>query len=307
MNMMASKSFFVIAFTCLLTILLFPLHSHSHAVVKNSPLTYLKNLQGYRKGDQVNDIKYLKKYLQRFGYLSNHDKSSSSINYDDNDDFFDEKLESAIKTYQTNFNLNPTGFLDSETITLMSKPRCGVPDHDMIRSRMNNNSQFHSHYVFFNGNPKWPSNKTTLTWALKPGDPIDASEPIRKALVEWSKHTRFAYQRINDYGTADIKIGFYTGYHGDDGPFVGPGGGAYAHAFAPTYGQIHYNLNQTWVNGVVEGGVDLMTVGLHELGHVLGLAHSTIEAAIMWPYIGANSTKGLDADDVQGIHALYAS
>ncbi|TXG47950.1 hypothetical protein EZV62_027244 [Acer yangbiense] len=306
MNMMASKSFFVFAFTCLLTILLFPLHSHSHAVVKHSPLTYLKNLQGYRKGDQVNEIKYLKKYLQRFGYLSNHDKSPSSINYDD-DDFFDEKLESAIKTYQTNFNLNPTGFLDSETITLMSKPRCGVPDHDMIRSRMNNNLQFHSHYVFFDGNPKWPSNKTILTWALKPGDPIDVSEPIRKALVEWSKHTRFAYQKIDDFGTADIKIGFYTGYHGDDGPFVGPGGGAYAHAFAPTYGQIHYNLNQTWVNGVVEGGVDLMTVGLHELGHVLGLAHSTIEAAIMWPYIGANSTKGLDADDVQGIHALYAS
>ncbi|KAK1553274.1 hypothetical protein Q3G72_032034 [Acer saccharum] len=270
--MTASKSFFVIAYTCLLTILLFPLHSHSHAAVKNSPRTYLKNLQGYRKGDQVNDIKYLKKYLQRFGYLSNHEKSSSSISYDD-DDFFDEKLESAIKTYQTNFNLNPTGFLDSETVTLMSKPRCGVPDHDMIRSRMNNNSKFHSHY----------------------------------ALVEWSKHTRFAYQKIDDFSTADIKIGFYTGYHGDDGPFVGPGGGAYAHAFAPTYGQIHYNLNQTWVNGVVEGGVDLMTVGLHELGHVLGLAHSTIEAAIMWPYIDANSTKGLDADDAQGIHALYAS
>ncbi|KAK3204768.1 hypothetical protein Dsin_018814 [Dipteronia sinensis] len=252
-----------------------------------------KNLQGYRKGDRVNDIKYLKKYLQRFGYLNYHDKSSSSINYDE-DDFFDEKLESAIKTYQTNFNLNPTGFLDSETITMMSRPRCGCQ------------TMFHSHYKFFAGNPKWPSNKTKLTYALQPDDPIDASEPIRKALIEWGKYTRFTYEKINDFGTADIKIGFYRGDHGDCCPFNGPGARTYAHAFAPTYGQLHFNLNQTWVNGVVEGGVDLMTVGLHELGHVLGLDHSTVEAAIMWPYLGAGATKGLNADDIQGIQALYA-
>ncbi|KAK2642877.1 hypothetical protein Ddye_024640 [Dipteronia dyeriana] len=304
---MTSKSLFVIAFTCLLTIILLPLHSHSHAAVKNSPFTYLKNLEGYRKGDQVNGIKYVKKYLERFGYLSYHDKSSSTINYDDDDDdFFDEKLESAIKTYQTNFNLNPTGFLDSETITMMSRPRCGVPDHGMIRSRMNNNSQFHSRYKLYAGNPKWPSNKTTITYALQLGDPIDASEPIRRALVEWGKYTPFKYEKINDFGTADIKIGFYRGDHGDCCPFSGPGARAYAHAFAPTYGQLHFNLNQTWVNGVVEGGVDLMTVGLHELGHVLGLDHSTVEAAIMWPYLGAGATKGLNADDIQGIQALYA-
>ncbi|KAK1568056.1 hypothetical protein Q3G72_019988 [Acer saccharum] len=302
MNVMASKSFFLIAFTCLLKILLFPLHSHSHAAMKNSPLMYLQNLQGYRKGDQVNDIKYLKKYLQRFGYLSYQDMSSSSINYDD-DDFFDEKLESAIKTYQTNFNLNATGILDSDTIIMMSKPRCGVPDHGMTTSRLNN-SRFHSHFAFFVGNPKWPSTKQILTYAFQPGDRIDASEPIRRALIEWSRYTRFTYEKIDDFGTADIKIGFYSRNHGDGNPFDGPGV-TLAHAFPPPDGRLHFDADETWVNGVVEGGADVMTVGLHELGHVLGLAHSTVEASIMWPFVPVGATKGLNSDDIQGIQALY--
>ncbi|KAK3204187.1 hypothetical protein Dsin_018233 [Dipteronia sinensis] len=264
---------------------------------------FLKNLQGYQKGDQVNGIKYLKEYLQNFGYLSYHDKSSSSINYDD-DDFFDEKLESAIKTYQINFNLNPTGFLDSKTITMMSRPRCGVSDHGMTSSRKNNDSQFHSHYAFLPGNHKWPSNKTIITYAFQPGDPIDASEPIRRALIEWSKYTSFAYEKINDINTADVKIGFYRWGHGDGIPFDGRWH-TLAHAFAPTDGRLHYDADEKWVNGAVPGGADLMTVGLHELGHVLGLAHSTVEAAIMYPIVPIGHTKGLNADDIQGIQALY--
>ncbi|KAK2642963.1 hypothetical protein Ddye_024726 [Dipteronia dyeriana] len=234
------------------------------------------------KGDQVNGIKYLKKYLQKFGYLSYHDKSSSSVNYDD-DDFFDEKLEFAIKTYQINFNLNPTGFLDSETIIMMSRPRCGVSDH---------------------GNPKWPSSKTIITYAFQPGDPIDASEPIRQALIEWNKYTSFAYEKINDINTADIKIGFYRGDRGDGNPFDGRGH-TLAHAFSLTDSRLHYDVDEKWVNSAVAGGADLMTIGLHELGHVLGLAHSTVETAIMYPIVPIGRTKGLDADDIQGIQALY--
>ncbi|KAF7136007.1 hypothetical protein RHSIM_Rhsim08G0058200 [Rhododendron simsii] len=54
------------------------------------------------------------------------------------------------------------------------------------------------------------------------------------------------------------------------------------------------------------GLVDLETVALHEIGHLLGLAYSDVREAIMWPSIPPATIKGLKDDDIQGIKTLYA-
>ncbi len=49
-------------------------------------------------------------------------------------------------------------------------------------------------------------------------------------------------------------------------------------------------------------------IQLHELGHVLGLGHSTDPTSIMFPSINSNcmsGPNGLGADDIQGIHFIY--
>ncbi|KAL5771891.1 hypothetical protein ACOSQ2_011815 [Xanthoceras sorbifolium] len=286
-RVMGAKIFYSIAFTCLLLSLLFPLHSHA---------ALLKNLQGHPKGDQVKGIKYVKKYLQTFGYLSYDNKSSSSsANYDD--DSFDAELKSAIKKFQINFNLEPTGTLDSETISTMSRPRCGVPDNGM------NNSQFHSHYAFFEGNPKWPSTKAIITYGFPSGDRKDIIDPVRRAFIEWSKYTSFMYEQT-DYDTADIKISFQRRDHGDGNPFDGPGN-VLAHAFSPPDGRLHFDADETWADGAVAGAADMLTVALHEIGHTLGLAHSSLEEAVMYAIVPLGSRKPLNSDDIQGIQALY--
>jgi hypothetical protein len=47
--------------------------------------------------------------------------------------------------------------------------------------------------------------------------------------------------------------------------------------------------------------------GTHELGHVLGMAHSTVDTATMWPYSDYCETirETLDPDDIAGIQSLY--
>lgn len=47
--------------------------------------------------------------------------------------------------------------------------------------------------------------------------------------------------------------------------------------------------------------------GIHELGHVLGLAHSSVDTATMWPYSSYCETvrETLDADDIAGLQSLY--
>ena len=49
-----------------------------------------------------------------------------------------------------------------------------------------------------------------------------------------------------------------------------------------------------------------MYVAVHEFGHSLGLAHSDVYGAIMWPsYEGYRPNLALHEDDIEGIQSLY--
>ncbi len=45
-------------------------------------------------------------------------------------------------------------------------------------------------------------------------------------------------------------------------------------------------------------------MAVHEFGHALGLAHSTVNSAVMWPMYG-NPFDKLDDDDIEGIQVAY--
>ncbi|ONI19407.1 hypothetical protein PRUPE_3G277800, partial [Prunus persica] len=258
---------------------------------------------GCHKGDKVQGIQDLKKYLEKFGYLNVHTN---------NDDYFDDELESAIKTYQINYHLKVTGTLDAKTVKKMEMPRCGVPDiingTTSMRSgkKRGGHGSIHTvgHYAFFQGNPKWPANKYHLTYGFLQGTPSEAVGAVARAFATWQGNTHFTFSQAQSIESADLKIGFGRRDHGDGHPFDGPYGTA-AHAFAPTDGRFHYDADETWVVGAVPGGLDLETVALHEIGHLLGLGHSSVPGAVMLPEVRTGFTQSLHADDIQGIKALY--
>ncbi|KAG8637951.1 metalloendoproteinase 3-MMP [Manihot esculenta] len=306
---MASKAFAIFSFTIIVFISLLPRAALAKFDDKKSPpFDFLKNLQGCHKGDKLKGIHELKTYLEHFGYL--HYENQSHANGDD----FDELLESALKTYQLNYHLNVTGSLDSQTVSKMIMPRCGVPDIVNGTTRMDSSKKNHhhrstifhtvSHYTFFPGNPKWPTSKYSLTYGFLPRTPTQAVDPVAKAFQTWAANTHFRFSRVQDYTTADIKIGFHKGNHGDGYSFDGRGG-ILAHAFAPQDGRFHYDADERWAIGAMQGAYDLETVALHEIGHLLGLGHSSVEGAIMFSSISSGTTKGLHNDDIQGIRTLY--
>ncbi len=66
---------------------------------------------------------------------------------------------------------------------------------------------------------------------------------------------------------------------------------------------LFYDLGWTWQLG---GSLDIQTVALHEMGHLLGLGHSSSGSAVMQPsYHGID--RDLATDDVNGLIAIYGA
>ena len=55
------------------------------------------------------------------------------------------------------------------------------------------------------------------------------------------------------------------------------------------------------------GGFYIEDIAAHEFGHALGLGHSTLAQATMYPSTSSCNVqnRSLDADDIAGVRALY--
>jgi hypothetical protein len=129
---------------------------------------------------------------------------------------------------------------------------------------------------------------------------------VERAFAEWARYANIAFTPALQSGAArTIEILFATGAHGDAYPFTSIT--TLAHTFypappnpEPVAGDMHFNDAQTWGVG---NNVDLFSVALHEAGHALGLGHSDIPSAVMYPYYKLST--GLTSDDIAAIQALY--
>ena len=130
---------------------------------------------------------------------------------------------------------------------------------------------------------------------------------IRAAFALWADETPLTFNEVSDSAQADILIGWAEGEHGDGDPFDGPGD-VLAHASYPNPYQnrqvfLHFDDSEKWVNSETQN-VDLLTVAAHEIGHNLGLDHSSDPNALMYPsYSGPH--RFLGQDDVAGVQSLY--
>ncbi|RZC64472.1 hypothetical protein C5167_008162 [Papaver somniferum] len=272
---------------------------------------FLKNLEGCHKGQTVKGLHELKLYLKKFGYAADVDNHTEY----EHSDKFDDILEEEIKTYQLNYHLKATGNLDAETVKQMTAPRCGFPDIVNRKTPMGSGnkkeSSLHtvSHFTFIPGNPRWRRSKSHLTYRFSSTVPVIDVNTLRavcsSAFARWAEVTHFTFSEA--VHQADIVIGFHRGDHGDGirNSFDGRGN-TIAHAFPPEDGRFHYDADDKWSTHPGSDAFDLESVALHEIGHLLGLGHSTERNAVMFSSIQPGSIKRqLYANDIRGVRTLY--
>ena len=127
---------------------------------------------------------------------------------------------------------------------------------------------------------------------------------VRKAFAFWSQVADLEFVE-SSFGDVDLEVSYATYSHGDGDPFDGPGG-TLAHAFYPRWGgDIHMDDSEEWTVGDYRGTNMLATL-THEIGHSLGLEHSTVPGAVMTPFSSPYDPNfSLSQDDIDGVVALY--
>lgn len=229
-------------------------------------------------------------YLHQFGYLP---KSTNEL-MDKN------VVKSAISEFQSMANIPVTGILNYETIEAMQRPRCGCIDKENIT--VTSGEDFVAH-----GNV-WK--KATISYKIENFSlDLDSGrqrEIIKTAFQRWSDVVPLTFREVND--NADININFSKGDHGDNSPFDGSGK-TLAHAFFPPpnagnlAGDVHFDEDEKWQDGIGQTGTDLLGVSVHELGHSLGLRHTNVPNSTMNPFY---PTPNIPAqDDRDGIKNIY--
>ncbi|MGH8931608.1 MAG: matrixin family metalloprotease [Egibacteraceae bacterium] len=244
-----------------------------------------------RQGEKADGFERVQSFLTRFGYLQEGIFRAGEL---------DEPTSEALARYQQFNGLKITGNFDEATRDQITNPRCALPD-------MRLGLEFVTICAW---------DRRDLTYALDIGtSDVPANNEwhaVRNAFLTWQGVVPVTFAEVAASQNPDIQVGWRPA----DDPDLSMVGGTLAHAdFPPGCGvvtnslpkPVHFDDSEhLWSVGTAAGAFDIETVALHEIGHILGLAHSSVAGAVMLPTVRSNSTKrGLARDDIDGAQTLY--
>ncbi|KAM4621374.1 matrix metalloproteinase-17b [Polymixia lowei] len=249
-------------------------------------------------------------WLMKYGYLPPSDPSTGQLQAWT-------AVTHAVRAMQKFAGLKETGVIDEETMAVMKLPRCSLSDLEESPSQPAHQLQEGSSLRRKRAVSMWT--RRNINWRLwsYPASSHLSRETIRSlvfyALRVWAEPTPLQFHEVAGAEVADLQVDFLHGDHGDGYPFDGAGG-AVGHAFFPSdpnrAGGVHLDAEEEWAfRKPAAEGTDLFTVLVHELGHALGLSHSSARLSVMRPYYqgpaGDPLHYRLGPHDLERITQLY--
>jgi len=164
--------------------------------------------------------------------------------------------------------------------------------------------------------PLWAAR--TVTWSLAAAGGVFTNavgpayqEAVQQAAAQWDDVAGITLVQVADSAAADIRIGCAN--FGATGGQIGETDYSYTtgavQAFTPGVTVRIEDPAERPVgsDGLYAGtGTSLAQVVLHEVGHALGLGHSTDPSSVMYP-VATAANRSFDGTDLDGIHALYGA
>jgi len=235
-------------------------------------------------GDRGPQVSHLHHYLQKCGQLPPGPLLDEPV--------FDARTEQAIKAFQRLYGLDQNGRLDSDTLALMRTPRCGIPDIPGLS-------------LVPRADPicGWPQRKLQyyIAQTLSQIGHVAHEKALLYCLRQASDATGITFTP----GPQGSHIKSFT-YPGDGA------GGEHGRAYTPCAwskaGEMYFDEYDVWsvLTPTPSDRLDFVSACLHELGHALGLGHSSDPSAVMYPLLQfGDQRREWQADDLDGLRYLY--
>lgn len=274
------------------------------------------------------EVQAVQAYLRTYGYLPNpvlaveHPGWRPFVSESPVNGFFDGVTASAVSELQAFSGIEPTGRVDAATRLLMSAPRCGVPEGLWEVEKLSVGTGYtRGVTVSWNIVPSTSDDNSQVTPVIDP--PPSGSQTIATVLqneataafATWSQATTITFARganpnirIRWHEKADLQwLGYQTG---------GPPNAADIQINAASSGLLGSTVYWSVDGSPSAAEYDLRSVILHEIGHAIGLRHSSIFDdnginepgidAIMRPGLGKDTTmRSLAVDDRVAVNILY--
>lgn len=219
-----------------------------------------------------------------------------------------EQLREGLIRLQRITHIPQTGVVDEATIEVLGRRRCGqeeTEDMDLRRrkKRFAINSKFDRDTVEWN----------LVNQTMSEHDAGQVRRIMTKAFDLWTRNTGLTVKEAFTHDPAQIQVAFYKGDHKDGYPFDGAGR-VLAHAFYPGHDMhgLHFDNDENWVfiDDPETYFVKFGFTAAHEIGHALGLFHSSDGNSLMSPFYKSDRLNlfnfdKLPEDDQLAIYSIY--
>ena len=244
------------------------------------------------------EMKFAFDYLLFFGYIGV--ELVKNVSYED--------LMHSVKSFQHMFGLKQDGISGNKSVRAMECPRCGCPDH-IDQSNKQHIQFLRAQEITAGHKDRW--NKQGLKYFIAGYVGGTVSRNIQKQVVaaafkSWDDICGLNVTEVKTESKADIIISSGRGIKNN---FDGRGG-TLAWAYLPTGNDnqqltMKFDLDETWVTGPKQRGIQMLNVACHEFGHLLGLTHSKKPGALMAPYYNPFIATPQQDDDIVRVQKLY--
>ena len=159
---------------------------------------------GLRQGSTAPEVSELQTYLSRFGWLRLPGQQPVVAAHDRLREVqpgnFDAATEAALADFQRFYRLPVSGDLNAETLALLRRPRCGVPDEPLTHAAGPGD--------FVAGATKW--NKLHVGYQLNQGTPdlsdADVNGALHTAYRRWCLVAQIVLQQVPANPDIDVRL-----------------------------------------------------------------------------------------------------